>query len=132
MPSFTNGVALVSLPKRTWLVSFSQNSKVAPGSACRWYRPSSSWSACTTGWSAGTVAAVVAWWRRRPAFRPGVAEPEGGQHVERGVGATVVDGDAAQDVVRAVLRVLDLDVEVAVVVEDPGVDQFVLRLEPAA
>ena len=53
--------------------------------------------------------------------------------MERGVdAATVVHGDAAQDVVRAVLRVLDLDVEVAVVVEDPGVDQFVLRLEPAA
>src|SRR5690242_21515990 len=42
--------------------------------------------------------------------------------------AAVGDGDADQDVVGRVLRVLGDDVEVAVVVEDAGVGQLSLRL----
>ena len=63
--------------------------------------------------------------------RPGVAEPQRGQHVEVSVGfRAVVHGDAAEDVLRCRLRVLDLDVEVVVVVEDAGVEQLVLQLMP--
>ena len=65
--------------------------------------------------------------------RPGVAEPQGRQYVQRrGVGAAVgaVDDDA--DVLGARLRVRQLDVEVPVVVEDAGVDEFVLGLVDTA
>ena len=65
--------------------------------------------------------------------RPGVAEPQRRQQVQRrGVGAAVVRGDAHQDVVVRGLRVLDDHVEVAVVVEDPGVEQLVLVVLLAA
>jgi hypothetical protein len=42
-----------------------------------------------------------------------------------------VDRDLDQDVLRALLGVLEEDVEVAVVVEDAGVEQLVLELLPA-
>ena len=64
---------------------------------------------------------------------PGVPEPERGQHVQpRLLGSPVVHGDLHEKVFRGVLRVFDEDVEVAVVVEDPGVDQLVLGLGLAA
>ena len=63
--------------------------------------------------------------------RPGVAEPERGEQVERrGRGAPVGDGDAHQDVLGSRLGVLDEHVEVAILGEDPGVEQLELRLEP--
>jgi hypothetical protein len=75
--------------------------------------------------------------RRGPRFGapgPGVAEPEVRQHVQRRrVGPPVPGGDAHHDVLRRGLRVLDEDVEVAAVLEDPGVEQLVLgpaRLPP--
>ena len=50
----------------------------------------------------------------------------------RGLIAAVHDGDPAEHIFRSGLRVLDEDVEVAVVVEDAGVQQFVLGLAAAA
>ena len=67
--------------------------------------------------------------RPRVAGPPGVAEPERRQQVQLGrCVAAIVGCDRDQDVVRAGLRVLDDDVEVAVVVEDAGVEELVLRL----
>ena len=65
--------------------------------------------------------------------RPRVPEPDRWQHVNRRrFVATVHDGDAAQDVFRGRLGILDEDVEVAMVREGAGVDQLVLRLAAAA
>jgi hypothetical protein len=65
--------------------------------------------------------------------RPGVAEPDLRQQVEGGgVRAAVVGRDLQEQVVRPGLGVLDKDVEVATIVEDAGVEQFVLRPAPAA
>jgi hypothetical protein len=50
----------------------------------------------------------------------------------RGLGAAVVDGDLDQKVLGRGLCVLDEDVEVAVVVEDPRVEQLVLEVEAGA
>ena len=64
---------------------------------------------------------------------PGVAEPERRQQVQDGLlRPPVPDRDPDQDVLGGVLRVLHEDVEVAIVVEDPGVDEFVLRFVPGA
>lgn len=64
---------------------------------------------------------------------PGVPEPEGRQQVEGGfVGAPVVRGDLDQHVLGAVFGVFDEDVEVAVLVEDAGVEQLVLEFAAAA
>src|SRR5206468_1856971 len=64
---------------------------------------------------------------------PGVAEPHLRQHVEARRHRTPVDdGDAPQHVLDVRFRVLNLDVEVAVVVEEPGVDQLELRVLTAA
>ena len=49
-----------------------------------------------------------------------------------GSGPRLVAADPDQEVVRCDLGVLDLDVEVAIVGENAGVDQLVLRLLPAA
>ena len=63
---------------------------------------------------------------------PGVAKPQRRQQVQpRRLGAAVGHGDADQDVVRPGLGVFGQHVEVAVAVEDAGVDQFELRLVPA-
>ena len=71
--------------------------------------------------------------RRRPAVVPGVAEPQRRQQVQRRrLRAAVVRGDPHQDVVVRRLGVLDHDVEVAVVVEDAGVEQLVLEVLLAA
>jgi hypothetical protein len=67
--------------------------------------------------------------------RPRVPEPQGGQQVERGLlRAGIGDPDPDQQVLRACLRVVDLDHPVPVAGEDAGVDQLVLRpvLAPAA
>ena len=56
---------------------------------------------------------------------PGVAKPHLGQHVDRRfVGTAVVDGQTQQNVVGAGLGIFDVDVEVAVVVEDAGLDDL--------
>lgn len=58
----------------------------------------------------------------------GVAEPERGEDVEPScVGAAVGGGDPDGDLLRPALRILDDDVEIAAVVEDPRVGQFKLR-----
>ena len=65
--------------------------------------------------------------------RPGVAEPHRGQHVQRcAVRAAVRHRDRDAHVVGRAFGVRELDVEVAVLVEDPGVDQLVLRVTNAA
>ena len=57
---------------------------------------------------------------------PYVAEPGLRQDMDRGrVGAAIGHRDAHQDVVGGGLRILDLDVEVAILVEQAGVDQLV-------
>ena len=64
---------------------------------------------------------------RRPPG-PRVAEPQGRQDVERcGVGSAVVRSDPDRQVLRIGLGVLDEDVEVAIAIEYPGVEQLVLR-----
>ena len=68
---------------------------------------------------------------RRP--RPGVAEPQCGQQVQRRLLRTGVAGpDPHQQVVRAGLGVVDADLPVPVVVEDAGVDELVLRVVTSA
>ena len=63
--------------------------------------------------------------------RPGVAEPQGRKQLQAGrILAAVVDGHADQDVVRSRLGVLQEDVEIPVVVEDPRVDELVFELLP--
>ena len=65
--------------------------------------------------------------------RPGVPEPQRRQEVQPGgLGAPVVDRHPDQDVVRTRLGVFHEHVEVAVVVEDPRVDQLVLEVLPRA
>ena len=65
--------------------------------------------------------------------RPRVAEPQRREQVQRRrVRAAVVRGDQHQDVVVGALGVLDDDVEVAVLVEDPGVQELVLHVLLAA
>jgi len=59
--------------------------------------------------------------------RPGVAKPQGGQHVDLGrLGAPVANGDLDQDVFWLDLGVLDENIEVPVVIEYAGVQQFIL------
>ena len=70
---------------------------------------------------------------RLPAPCPGVPEPERRQEMERGRIRTVVrGGDPDQDVVGRDLRVLHVDVEEAVLGEDPRVAQLVLGIGPVA
>ena len=64
---------------------------------------------------------------------PVVPKPQGRQKVQLGRLRPPVDRrDLHQDVVRAVFGVLDEDVEVAVVLKDAGVEQFVLHLVAGA
>ena len=65
--------------------------------------------------------------------RPRIPEPQRRQDVQPGgLGASVVDRHPDQDVVRTRLGVFHEHVEVAVVVEDPRVDQLVLEVLPRA
>ena len=65
---------------------------------------------------------------------PRVAKPERRQHVQRGrVGPVVRRRDPDGDLLGIRLRILDQDVEITVLGEDAGVDEFVLRvLRPPA
>ena len=64
-----------------------------------------------------------------PAPRPHVAEPDRGEHVQRGrLRTSVANRDLDEDVFRRSLGVLDEHVEVAVLIEDTGVQQLVLEL----
>ena len=65
--------------------------------------------------------------------RPVVAEPQRRQQMQFGRFRPTVDGrDLHQDVFRTGLGVLHEDVEVAVVLEDAGVEEFILHLVPGA
>jgi hypothetical protein len=65
--------------------------------------------------------------------RPGVPEPQRGQDMQDGlVRPTVVRGDPQEQILRRGLRVLHDDVEIAVAVEDSGVEQFVFGVGPAS
>src|SRR5947207_2512790 len=69
--------------------------------------------------------------RRARLPRPRVSKPQRRQHVHVGrVGPAVGDRDADQHLVDGGLRVLDDDVEVAIVVEDAGVEQLVFARSP--
>jgi hypothetical protein len=58
---------------------------------------------------------------------PGVAEPQGGQQMNRGgLRATVRDGDPDEAFFRRRLGIFDHDVKIAVVVEHAAVDELVL------
>src|SRR5262249_32319033 len=64
---------------------------------------------------------------------PGVAEPQLGQDMDFGVlGSAIVQRESQQDVLGVGLGILDLDVEVAIVVEDAGINQLELGLAPVA
>ena len=64
---------------------------------------------------------------------PGIAEPQGGQQLElRRLGPPVRHLDADAEVLCIRLRVFHEDVEVAVALEDPGVEQLVLAARAAA
>ena len=65
--------------------------------------------------------------------RPRVAIPQCGKQVQAGIlQAAIVDRDANQDVFRRSLGILDKNVEVTIIVEDPSVDEFVLQLVSGA
>ncbi len=73
--------------------------------------------------------------RRETRFRsagvpyPDVARPELRNEAQRRrIGAPVIHRQLHQDVVDAALGVFDLDVEITLVVEDPGIDQLELRI----
>ena len=71
--------------------------------------------------------------RRAPRPGPGVAEPERRQQVQRRrLRPAVVRGYPDQHVVFRRLRVVDEDIEVAVLVEHAGVQQLVFVVLPAA
>jgi hypothetical protein len=62
---------------------------------------------------------------------PGVPEPQRRKDLEAcRLLSAVVDGHADQEVLRALLRIFEEDVEVAVVVEDPGVEELVFEFLP--
>ncbi len=64
---------------------------------------------------------------------PGIAEPDGGQDVQRRrIGTAIGRADPDDDVAGCDLGVLDLDVEVLVAGEDARIEQFVLELVPGA
>ncbi len=64
---------------------------------------------------------------------PGVSKPEGGQEVQRrALAAPVVESDSDQDVVGRVLGIFDLDVEVAALLKNPGVEQLIFGLLSSA
>ena len=68
---------------------------------------------------------------REPA--PGVAEPDLGQHMNRRLlGAAIGDGHPQQDVVGVRLGIFDVDIEIAVGVEDAGIDDLEFGLPPVA
>ncbi len=59
--------------------------------------------------------------------RPRITRPEQRQHIERrGLVRAVFDGHAHHDVIGGVLGVFDLDIEIKRIVEDAGVEYFVL------
>ena len=68
----------------------------------------------------------------RPATRCCGTRTSGSTCSVAGSRSAVADGDLDQDVLGRRLRVLDEDIEVAVLVEDAGVEQLVLELAAAA
>ncbi len=65
--------------------------------------------------------------------RPSVARPELRQDMKCGwLICAVFDGNAHHDIVGRVLRILDNDIEIAVVVEHAGIEDFIFRLISAA
>src|SRR5262245_49303499 len=60
---------------------------------------------------------------------PGIAEPQRREHLNRrGLRAAIAEAEADEDVFRLELGVLHHHVEIAPLVEDPGVDQLILHL----
>jgi hypothetical protein len=73
--------------------------------------------------------------RLRVAIRPGpsVAEPQGRQHVQHGrLRPPIVDTDPDQQVFGGRFGILHDDIEIAVVIEDTCVDQFIFKRFPRA
>src|SRR5271157_5484904 len=64
---------------------------------------------------------------------PGVAKPQGRQDIYfRGLRSAITHADLDKDVFRRLLGIFHEDVEVAVLVEDAGIQQFVLHVVSAA
>ena len=72
-------------------------------------------------------------WLRARVPRPGIAEPQRRQHVDRrSLRSAVRDRDADGNILLRLLRIFDKDIEVAPVLEDPAIFQLKLRqLAPA-
>ncbi len=65
--------------------------------------------------------------------RPRVAEPQGGEDRQRrGIRPPIDRADTDANILRPRLCVLNIDIEVAALVENPGVDEFILGLLPRA
>ena len=65
--------------------------------------------------------------------RPGVAQPQLRQQIDRcRLGSVIGDGDRDADVVGRRFRIRDLNVEEPVLVQDPGIGQFVFAVVSAA
>ncbi len=61
--------------------------------------------------------------------RPGIAEPDGGEEAQRSCfGPTVGCGDFDQNVFNIALRVLHANIEIAIISENAGTEQFEFRL----
>ena len=128
MPSLTYGVRFGAWKSRSVLVSFSVKSSAAD--ALRGEKPLPEVRVRGGDHAGGRLPEPRA--GRLAAPRPGVAEPEGRQHVERRrLRAAVGDGDLDEEVLRRRLRVLDEHVEVAIVVEHARVQQLVLEVVAA-
>ena len=62
---------------------------------------------------------------------PGVAEPQGREHVDLcGFRSGVADRDPDEDVLRVGFRVVGRDLPIPVAIEDPGVEKLVLGVMP--
>ena len=85
------------------------------------------------GYFDGACYLAEVWARFGVAPGPGVAEPDGWEHAQTGRCRTVVcDRDLDKNVFDIGFRVLDAHVEIAVFIEDSGVEQFEFRIIPAA
>ena len=130
MPSFGYGVDGAA-PNRRWsFVSFSQNTAV--GSVPSGPGPAMSSIGPMKGWSMPTDRVTHRLHRRLGRAHvpgPGVAEPDGRQHMQRGgLRARVRHLDGHEQIVGAGLGVVHLGDPVPIVVEHPGIEQLVLRL----
>src|SRR4051794_39334384 len=69
------------------------------------------------------------WLRMIAPPRPGISEPDRWQEIKlRGFRPTIRYGDLDTDIVRFALGVFNEHIEIPVIVEDPSIEKFKLRL----